>query len=81
LDKNIRKLSKSVCLTQNINPKVGEAILSALFKQLKERCESSELGDPSSFKNFRIINLGLFYSTPEQRKGILNRPHGKRDTK
>ena len=51
--KNLRDLIKLISIENGINPKVGDAIINNLFKQLRE--------EASKGNNVRIIKLGLFY--------------------
>lgn len=62
MDKELRKIAKSAALQNNIDPRVGEAIISSLFKQYKEVASNVDIDDPSTIQNFRIINLGIFYT-------------------
>lgn len=55
---NLKGLIKSASLEVNIHPRVGEAIISSLFKQFRELAKNT---DKDNLKNFRIINLGIFY--------------------
>jgi len=73
MNKEISKLVRSTCLTQGLDSKVGEAIINSLFKQFKEVAESADNNDNESFKNFRIINLGIFYSDKTQRERLIKR--------
>lgn len=79
MNKEISKLVRSTSLVKGINPKVGEAIINSLFKQFKEVAESADNNDDESFRNFRIINLGIFYSEKGQRERLIKRnEYGKK---
>lgn len=68
MDKELEKINKSVCLQKGMNERVGKAIINSLFKQYKEVAGETDIHDPSTIKNFRIINFGLFYSTADRIK-------------
>lgn len=62
MDKDLKKIAKSASLQHDIDPRVGEAIVNSLFKQYKEIASSVDVNDPSTIQNFRVINLGIFYT-------------------
>lgn len=53
MDKKLESIYKGVALRNNMNHKVVKTIYDTLFKQLREEAKEK--------KNFRIINLGIFY--------------------
>lgn len=73
MDKEVEKSINSVCLKLGIKYKVGHTIIDNLFKQLRENLKDVDLDDPESFKNFRILGFGLYYSTQDKRDRFNNR--------
>lgn len=71
MDSEVRTVVKSVCLELGIKEDTGKAIVDTLFKQLRENMKSADLDDPDSYKNFRIINFGIFYSDPYKRASTI----------
>lgn len=68
MDKELEKINKSICLQKGIDERVGKAIINALFQQFKEVASETDIHNPETIKNFRIINFGLFYSTADRIK-------------
>lgn len=68
MDKELKRAARSAALSTNTNPRVADAIVSSLFKQLRETAEDMDINDPSTIRNFRIINFGVFFSSEEKIK-------------
>ena len=68
MDKELRKAAKAAALQMKLHPKVADAIVTSLFKQMKEVLQSGDVDNPETIQNFRIINFGIFYSTQEKIK-------------
>lgn len=80
MDKSLEIIIKSKAMELGIDVDVAKVIVDDLFSQVRENMKNSDINNPDSYKNMRIIGLGLLYSKEDKRKRMLqkfNKQHNK----
>jgi hypothetical protein len=72
MQKRVKRLIKETAKKFQVPEHEVELLYKAQFKLVKRTFESAEKGEPDTFENIRLINLGVFYVKDYMKNRIIN---------
>jgi len=73
MQKSIQRLIKETAKKFQVPEQEVEKLYKAQFKLVKQTYESAEKGEEDTFKNIRLIKLGVFYVKEGVKRKLINR--------
>jgi len=71
MQKRVKRLIKETAKKFQVPEHEVELLYKAQFKLVKRAYEEAEKGNPDTFKNIRLIKLGVFYVQDYMKKRII----------
>jgi len=73
MQKIVKRKVKELAKKYNVSEKEIEELYNAQFKLIRQTIEEAEKGKVDTFKNIRLIKLGIFYVKDGIKKHLINK--------